>query len=103
MKRNEMNWFQLAIFKAIKEHCTKESYLEEYKPTEFISMEESERKQVRCCFPHNPQKNNVILTHYTVKTKFKTEIYASKTVIWDICIYSNGECGIYFDGIEYRK
>lgn len=87
MKRSELNWFTLAILKAIKKLCTEEEYLEYYKPTEFISIEKSERK------------NSVNLTHYKVKTKIH-ELYECKIAVWDVCIYSHGECSIYLDGIE---
>jgi len=94
------NWLTKAIFKAIKEHCTNpdNKYIADNKPVEFISMEESTRKTVRC----DACDGKPTLTHYTVKTRHKASKYEDNISIWDVCIYSNGDCGIYFDGTEYR-
>lgn len=98
MKANEMTFLQKAIFNAIKEHTTNpdNNYLMKNKPIEFISMSEGARENIRCY-------NGITLTHYTVKTRHKAEKYEDNITIWDICIYSNGDCGIYFDGTSYMQ
>lgn len=97
MKKNELTWLQLAIYEAIKAHCTEEGheYISMYKPIEFIEMHESGRKTVKCS---GGSIDGTTLTHYTVITKFKAAKYDDNGAMWDVCIYSNGECAIYFDG-----
>ena len=95
MKANEMTWFQTAIYKAIKEHCAKpeNDYIAAYKPIEFMSMAEDINRPTVTCY------DGTILTHYSACTRFKTENkYDDNIAVWDVCIYSNGNCGIYFDG-----
>lgn len=97
MKKIEMNWLQAEIYNAIKDKCTNpdNDYIANYKPVEFIEMKESDRGTVRCC-------GGEVLTHYEVRTRHKAAKYDDNIAIWDICVYSNGDCGIYFDGAEYR-
>lgn len=100
MKKNELTWLQAAIYNAIKEHCTNPNndYIADYKPIEFIEMRESERKTAKCS---GGAIEGATLTHYRVTTRFKAAKYDDNGAIWDVCIYSNGHCGIYFDGTEY--
>lgn len=95
MKTNEMTWLQKAIYNAIKEHCTNpdNKYIADIKPIEFIEMRESDKETVRC----SARNGEPILTHYTVKTRHKAAQHEDNISLWDVCIYSNGDCGIYFD------
>ena len=92
------NVLQKAIMNLIKEHTTnpEKTFLQTVKPVEFISMSQGERGVIKCA-------NGITATHYTVKTRHKAKKYEDNIAIWDFVVYSNGDCGIYFDGLSYMQ
>lgn len=98
MKVNEMTTMQKAIYKEIKNKCVapENEYLRSEKPCEFLSMDISKTRETITCF------DGTILTHYEVKTRHTAKKYEDNITVWDVCVYSNGDLGIYFDGKEYR-
>lgn len=101
MENNKMTWLQEAIYEAIKEHVAnaENSYIAEYKPIEFIAMaEDVNRKPVMCV---GGAIDGATLTHYSVRTRFQAEEYKENVAVWDVCLYSNGHCRIYFDGTMF--
>ena len=94
MKAAEMTAMQKMIFKAIKEHYknTEGDFLTNEKPLEFISMELSPKRETVKCY------NGTTLTHYEVLTRKSAKNLDDNLSIWDICMYSDGTLGVYYDG-----
>lgn len=94
MKTNEMTAMQKMIYKAIKEHYanTEGDFLTNEKPVEFISMEISPKRETVKCY------DGTTLTHYEVLTRHSAKKLEDNLTIWDVCMYSNGNVGVYYDG-----
>ena len=95
MKANEMTTLQKAIYKAIKEHYsnTENDFLTNEKPIEFISMELSTRRDTVKCYDGKTLTHYEVITRHSVKDKLDDNL-----TIWDVCMYSDGTTGIYYDG-----
>ena len=95
MKATEMNTIQKTIYKAIKAHYeeTINDFLTNEKPIEFISMEISEKRKTVKCYDGKTLTHYEVITRHSVKDK-----YDDNLTIWDVCLYSDGSIGVYYDG-----
>lgn len=103
MKTNEMTWFQKSVYEAIKNQVKERGAdLKRYMPIEFLTISEDiNRPAVRC---YETTHEGSILTHYSAVTRFKPEHkWEESAAVWDVCLYSNGDCAIYFDGTMYER
>lgn len=99
-----MTILQKAIMSEIKAHVKEdvenkgiELFAKYLKGMKFESMAiDSKREQNVKVY-----KTDITFNHYTVKTRFKAAKYDNNIAVWDVVIYSNGECGVYYDGEEY--
>lgn len=89
MENTKMTWFQTAILNAIREHCTDpdRAYLAENMPIELITM--------------TIDNSNAWYTHYLVKTLQNADTFKDNVTIWDIYLYANGSCKIFFSDSVY--
>lgn len=90
---------QDAIVKMVRAH-NKERDLERFnKGLKFHSMnlynKEGYENVVVC-------HSGVTMTRYELKLRFKAGKYEDNIVKYMFNMYSNGECGFYFDGTEYE-
>lgn len=94
MKTTEMTAMQKMIFKAIKDHYknTENDFLTDEKPLEFITMYASPKRETVTCY------DGTTLTHYEAITRKPAKKYECNATVWDVCMYSDGRIGIYYDG-----
>lgn len=108
-----MTIIQNAIMTAIKEHIKSrtndpgcndwEAFL---KGMKFVNMTYDHERgaQTMCAFQateEHPEYDDMSLSRYTVKTRFKAAKYENNVAVWQVNIYSNGDIAIYFDGTTY--
>lgn len=89
MKNTKMSWFQVAMLNAIREHCADSDrpYLAENMPIELITM--------------TADNSNEMYTHYLVKTLQCADTSEDNITIWDVYLYTNGKCNIFFSDSIY--